>query len=153
MPSRVCCGAASAGIRVKYNSFGKRVLADTPHTNPPKPARKSAEEKRKSVKSVRFSDHSVEEENSVNERLDGSVMDPLYATVRKRNSATKERSGSVPQVPLNIQPTEPMFQPTEQVFQPSEQGFRPYNNIRQGRHFRQNTDLWIHGYKVNLHNI
>ena len=137
MPSRVCCGGA-ASARVKYNSFGKPATPQRADT---------ASSSRKPTKSVRFAEcstSSVEQENSVNERLlnDGASMtsmEPLYATVRKGNngSPVKEQLRSVvPQVPLNIQPG-------------MEQGFRPYNsNIRRPRHFRQNTDLGLHAYKV-----
>merc|ERR1740128_198483 len=134
MPSRVCCGRA-ASARVKYNSFGK------PATN--QRASDTTSSRKKSVRFAECKTSSVEQENSVNERLLNNTvsvtsMEPLYATVRKGNngSPVKEQLRSVvPQVPLNIQPG-------------MEQGFRPYNsNIRKHRHFRQNTDLGLHAYK------
>ena len=114
-------------------------------------------------KAVRFA--LDEDDNLVNERIQLSVrrkldlsddphpssvnMEPvMYATVRNGNSPVKEHHQQAssnlrvpPQVPLNIQP-----RTTEhQGFRPYQAQFRPAN-----RHFRQNTELWIHegGYKV-----
>ena len=160
MPSRRVCSAASAGIRVSYNSFGKRVDGYTPSgsgyisSTPTRPSRHTG-------KSVRFQETS-DNDNSVNERIqcekesptmepcwnESPIMEPLYATVRKRNSPTRERSGFVPQVPLNIQPRNGL----SELDGSGETGFRPYRHqTTRNRHFRQNTELWINdGYKVDI---
>ena len=126
-PRRVC--SASAGIRVSFNSFGKRVDRSTLEPPTRSNIRPSL------VKSVRFVEP-TDNDNSVNEKLEFEVdnMDALYATVRKRNSPSKER-GVIPQVPLNIQPG-------KYGNMDGEEGFRPY------RHLRQNTELSLSSYKV-----
>lgn len=128
-PRRVC--SASAGLRVSYNSFGKRV--DWSTVEPP--TRSNIRPTPNLVKSVRFLEP-TDNDNSVNERLefDGDNMDALYATVRKRNSPSKERR-VIPQVPLNIQPE-------KNGNREGDESFRPY------RHLRQNTELSLSSYKV-----
>jgi hypothetical protein len=105
-----------------------------------------------------------------------SVMDPLYATVRKRNNppeqAQQQRPINMPQAPL------------PEAYVGREEGFRPYRSFRQKNsnyhqqqqsmdtsqhqlqqhrdnarrynsnqqqqwHVRQNTEIWSGGYKVN----
>ena len=160
MPRFVCSASARRHNSLRtYNSFVQRVPADGrtsngPNLTPP------------SKKTVRFLEL-TENDNSVNEQMEqfsvnrrlGSVdmvdsfedsMEPMYATVRKRNSPCKEqqRSVHVPQVPLNIQPG---FQEEFRGYQPTEyRGFRPYahTSAKGNRHFRQNTDLGISSYKV-----
>ena len=93
--------------------------------------------------------------------LDSDMMEPIYATVRKRNSPPRQQPMFVPQVPLNIQPKSQiechrldMDQLTHvhdhNHFQGGV-GFQPvhgYDGFRPtpARHFRQNT--WGSGYQV-----
>jgi len=95
--------------------------------------------------------------------LDSDMMEPIYATVRKRNSPPRQQPMFVPQVPLNIQPKSQiechrldMDQLTHvhdhNHFQGGV-GFQPvhgYDGFRPtpARHFRQNT--WGSGYQGEL---
>jgi hypothetical protein len=140
-------------------------------------------EYKKCVKTVRF--ETVDEDNLTNEHIAValrteaefcSVMDPLYATVRKRNNP--------PEQPQQQRPINMPQAPLPESYAGREEGFRPYRSFRQKNtnchqqqqsldtsqhqlhqhrdnarrynssqqqqwHVRQNTEIWSGGYKVN----
>jgi hypothetical protein len=144
-------------------------------------------EYKKCVKTVRF--ETVDEDNLANEHIADSlrttdaelfsVMDPLYATVRKRNNP--------PEQPQQQRPINMPQAPLPDAYAGREEGFRPYRSFRQKNtschqqqqsldisqhqlhsqqhrdnarrynsssqqqqwHVRQNTEIWSGGYKVN----
>ena len=182
-----CCSRVTSSpecrVKVKGLSRDRRCVIPTTSSAPAgeETPPSSCDSKRhrppgKCVKTVRF--ETVQDDNKANEQHQASLrsederlsearsMEPLYATVRKRNNPPEmpqlQRHVDMPQAPSR------------------EEGFRPYRSFRQSSsnhhnnlesshlhsnssssrhhhnnhqhtwHVRQNTEIWSSGYKVTI---
>lgn len=164
--SEACCRVKARGSRDRKCVIARELTTTPPSCEPPR-----RQQSGKCVKMVRF--ETVQDDNRANEQIAADslnasgmeVAEPLYATVRKRNSPSEH-------------PPQPLQRQIGNMPAGREEGFRPYRSLRHsncsqtsvgGRqetrhhdsngqqqhhqhtwHVRQNTEIWSSGYKVYM---